>query len=268
MTLTLLLVYLHDIRGFTVTFGGFLLSYQAVIAIAATGPVGALIDRIGPKKILIAGLLIESISVFGWSIVTTHTRAIIIATAMALGLTCIWPPQMVIIARLSKPEVRQRLYGLYFMLFNLGLGLAMGANTMVIFFLQATVLQIISQRNKILMLASVGIIWGLSWIVVGSAALFVGAVAGLMVVLSQVIFAIGEMIWAPTFPTVVNDFAPDHLRGRYNAILGLQWNMAGVVGPAIAGTLLGYDLQIFWVVLMVLGSVIPVALFAQLRHKN
>ncbi len=370
MTLTLLLVYLHDIRGFTNTFGGFLLSYAAVIAIAATGPIGALIDRIGPKKVLIAGLLIESISVFSWSIVTTHTRALIVATAMALGQICIWPSQTVMITRLSKPEVRQRLYGLNFMLFNLGLGfggffaaaiiqpgkantfewlyridsltyfiylavilsiktsfmpeesevdkggsyrevlsdrkfvkffligllllifgyasiisglpvfttqfldlspkwlgVALGANTVAIFFLQATVLRIISQRNRIVMVASVGIIWGLSWIVVGSAALFVGAVAGLMVVLSQVIFAIGEMIWAPTAPAVVNDFAPDHLRGRYNAISGLQWNISGVISPAIAGTLLGYDLQIFWVVLMVLGSVIPVALFAQLRHS-
>lgn len=117
------------------------------------------------------------------------------------------------------------------------------------------------------MVASVGIIWGFSWIIVGSAAFFLGFVAGLMVVLSQIIFAIGEMIWSPTAPAVVNDFAPAHLRGRYNAISGLQWSISGIIGPAIAGTFLGYDLQIFWVVLMVLGSVIPVALFAQLRHS-
>jgi MFS family permease len=53
MTLSLLLVYLHDMRGFTNTFGGFLLSFGAAVSLLIGGPVGALIDRIGPKLSLI-----------------------------------------------------------------------------------------------------------------------------------------------------------------------------------------------------------------------
>ena len=63
MTLALLLVYLKDIRGFTTSFGGFLLSFMALISILFGGPVGWLIDRIGPKKVIIAGLLLEGSAV-------------------------------------------------------------------------------------------------------------------------------------------------------------------------------------------------------------
>jgi MFS family permease len=60
MTLSLLLVYLHDMRGFTNTFGGLLLSYGAIVSIVASTPMGALVDRIGPKKVMIAGLICNS----------------------------------------------------------------------------------------------------------------------------------------------------------------------------------------------------------------
>ena len=62
MTLSLLLVYLHDIRGFTNTFGGFVLSYIAIVSIAFSGPTGWLVDKYGPKKIIVTGLLFEELA--------------------------------------------------------------------------------------------------------------------------------------------------------------------------------------------------------------
>ncbi len=50
MTLSLLMVYLHDIRGFTTTFGGLLMAWGAFTGIIGAGPLGAVVDRIGPKK--------------------------------------------------------------------------------------------------------------------------------------------------------------------------------------------------------------------------
>ena len=83
MTLSLLLVYLKDIRGFTTSFGGFLLSFMALISIVFGGPVGWLIDRIGPKKVIIAGLLLEGSAVALWSIVTTRNEAIVVEIGRA-----------------------------------------------------------------------------------------------------------------------------------------------------------------------------------------
>jgi MFS family permease len=64
MTLSLLLVYLHDMRGFTNTFGGLLLSWGALVSIVASTPMGALVDRIGPKKVMIGGLILNSAAAF------------------------------------------------------------------------------------------------------------------------------------------------------------------------------------------------------------
>ncbi len=122
MTLSLLLVYLHDIRGFSNTFGGFVLSYMAVVAILLSGPTGWLVDKYGPKKIIIAGLLFEGTGVALWSIVTTHQQALLVATMSSLGTLMIWPPQTVMISRASPEDNRQKVFALNFMLFNLAIG--------------------------------------------------------------------------------------------------------------------------------------------------
>ena len=111
MTLSLLLVYLKDIRGFTTSFGGFLLSFMALISIVFGGPVGWLIDRIGPKKVIIAGLLLEGSAVALWSIVTTRNEAIVVAAMSSLGTLMIWPPQTVLVTRMSEEKDRQRVFG-------------------------------------------------------------------------------------------------------------------------------------------------------------
>jgi len=82
MTLSLLLVYLHDMRGFSNTFGGLLLSWGALVSIIASTPMGALVDRIGPKKVMICGLLLNSAAAFSLAFVTTHLHAILALTAI------------------------------------------------------------------------------------------------------------------------------------------------------------------------------------------
>ena len=43
----------------------------------------------------------------------------------------------------------------------------------------------------------------------------------------------------PSLYALVNDLAPDTLRGRYNAAFNLAWQAGAVLGPAIAGAALG-----------------------------
>lgn len=364
MTLALLLVYLHDIRGFSNTFGGFVLSYIALVSIVLSGPTGWLVDKYGPKKVIVVGLLFEGTGVALWSVVTTHQAALIVATMSALGTLMIWPPQTVMITRASPAENRQRVFALNFMLFNLAIGLGgifaaaivresdvasfqtlyildgisyiiylivivgikgdflastqtleresggyrevfrdriflkitgggliytifgyaslnggmaifitqhldlspkwvgivLTANTVAIFLLQGSVLRIISERDKFSVLPWLGYIWALSWVVVAISSLARGFTAGVLVALSQIIFAVGEMIWSPTLPAVANELAPDNLRGRYNAISGMQWNVASVFGPALVGILIGRGLTNEWLALMIIGSLIPIAI--------
>jgi MFS family permease len=87
-----------------------------------------------------------------------------------------------------------------------------------------------------------------------------GFTAGVLIAVSQVVFAVGEMIWSPTLPAVANELAPDNLRGRYNAISGMQWNVASVFGPVLVGLLIGRGYTNEWLALMILGCLAPIAI--------
>jgi MFS family permease len=371
MTLSFLLVYLHDLRGFTNTFGGLLLSFGAAISLMVGGPVGTLIDRVGPKKVLIFGTIGSSLGTLGWAFVQSHRDAFIVMTIQSVGQAFIWPPMNVMLTRLTPTQNRQKIFGLNFMLLNLGLGLGglfastiitegslksfqlmyivdsfsfivfllvllqirtplvgkyvpeahepqngsykevwankkivllsisglillifgyaglnaglpiyatqylglspkwlgimYGVNTISIVLFQPAVLRRLNKESKYLALVSVGVIWSLSWGVVGLSPLLPLLAAGLMICFSQFVFAVGEMIWSPTMPSIANELSPEHIRGRTNALMGLQWGVSGVLGPAITGPMLGAGLESMWVFTMLLGALLPLPLFFKLK---
>ncbi|MFN2544776.1 MAG: MFS transporter, partial [Actinomycetota bacterium] len=44
-----------------------------------------------------------------------------------------------------------------------------------------------------------------------------------------------ETLLGPTLNPIVNDLAPDELRGRYNGVSTLAWTTGFMLGPTIAG---------------------------------
>jgi MFS family permease len=84
------------------------------------------------------------------------------------------------------------------------------------------------------------LLWAVGWVslalsgVIKNDALF-------LVILCQFIFALGEMIWSPILPSVVDQLAPEHLRGRYNAAGTNAWQVSLITGSTFAGTLLGFN---------------------------
>ena len=80
MTLSLLMVYLHDIRGFSIAFGGAVMAWGALFGIICTPPLGSLVDHIGPKKVMLAGLVISGFSALAFAFVTTQAHALIAIT--------------------------------------------------------------------------------------------------------------------------------------------------------------------------------------------
>jgi len=131
------------------------------------------------------------------------------------------------------------------------LGVVFGANTFLIVALQPKMIDWVRGRSRTHMVALVGVTWAMSWLVLGASALLLPVV---MLCLGQIVFAVGETLWAPVGPTLINAIAPDELRGRYNAVMGLQWGISGVAGPAITGTMLGQGLGTQWWILMALGA--------------
>jgi MFS family permease len=371
MTLSLLLVYLHDMRGFTNTFGGLLLSYGAIVSIVASTPMGALVDRIGPKKVMIAGLICNSAAAFSLSLVETHFQAILALTFINIAGQAVWPSQSVILTRLTPEVDRPKIFGFNFMLLNLGLGMGgllssliiqkgdllsfqimywvdsatfliylmivislrgehvnkyiskehepeqgsyrdlmqikplmylgvagiilftfgygtiqagipvfatqflelspkwlgiiFGVNTISIVLLQPLVMRILEKYSKYTALISIGIIWALSWVFVGISPYLPVLASGIALCMSQLVFAFGEMVQAPTIPVLANELSPEHIRGRTNALMSLQWSVSGVLGPAITGLMLGADLATAWVVTMFIGCFLSIPLFLKMR---
>ncbi|MFM2364726.1 MAG: hypothetical protein RLY79_395 [Actinomycetota bacterium] len=374
MTLSLLMVYLHDMRGFTTSFGGLLLAWGALFGIACTAPLGALVDRIGPKIVMVIGLLISGFSALSFSVVTTHTHAFIAMTLFAFGGQCVWPAQSVILTRVTPEEDRPKIFGFNFMLMNLGLGVGgflssiiirensifsyqvmywldgatylvflffvwgldtphagkyiakehepqsgsyrelfrirelsvltfagiilltfgygplqsglpiyatqyldlapnwlgiiFGVNTFAIVIFQPLVLDIIEKYSKYTSLIAVAVIWALSWLAVGISPYLSMFVAGIALCVSQLIFAFGEMVHAPTSPALMQELTPEHIRGRASALMSLQWGISGIAGPAIAGLMIGAHLEQLWVVLMAVGVLLPIPFFALLKREK
>lgn len=141
------------------------------------------------------------------------------------------------------------------------LGFAFAANTVVIVLLQLGVLRLIEGRRRTRVLAVMGVVWAAAWaLLAGSGALPGTAGAALLVAGSASVFALGETLLQPSLPAIVNDLAPDHLRGRYNALDSLCFQAPMVAGPLLAGSLLGHGLQTAYVVVLVAGSLLVSAL--------
>jgi MFS family permease len=49
----------------------------------------------------------------------------------------------------------------------------------------------------------------------------------------MIVFAIGETMLQPVGSAIINDIAPEHLRGRYNTAAGVSYGISGSLAPAI-----------------------------------
>jgi MFS family permease len=65
--------------------------------------------------------------------------------------------------------------------------------------------------------------------------------------------ALGETMMQPTSPAITNDMAPDHLRGRYNAVNAGAFQGGAIAGPLFAGLLLDHGWSAAYIVVLAAG---------------
>lgn len=116
------IVYLHEVRGFALEVTGSLLGLPALVALFVVWPAGTLIDRLGPRVVIILAALAQMAGNITLAVATTPAVA-----AAGLALTgaaygCVWPAVNAMIAALIPAGIRQRYYGINFSLVNLGIG--------------------------------------------------------------------------------------------------------------------------------------------------
>jgi MFS family permease len=364
LTMTLFMVYLHTIRGFSAGFAGSVLSFMALVSLAINPVIGILIDKFGGRLVLVGGLILKATGTVAFAFVTTKEQVFAVAILMAFGDSANWPAQTVCLTRLVDEDARQKVFAFSFMALNLGiaiggivasfvitagnllsfqrlylidavtylvylafavslpnwvgqrldkedkqsgsylevfrikdlmrlfrasilmilfgyasvsaglplfitsviggspkwLGLIWAANCIGIILMQAPMLRWLEKHSPKKTLVYVGLIWASSWILVGLCFVTPWILILPLQITSSVVFGIGETIWSPTIPTVVNSLIPDHIRGRSNALMSLQWGIAGVIAAPLAGFLFDAGLAKFWVTVMFFGCLAPIPL--------
>lgn len=149
-----------------------------------------------------------------------------------------------------------------------GLGIAYACNTLVIVLLQLVVLRRIEGRRRTRVIMVMSLIWSVAWLLLGASGLLPGTFGATVLVAACVsVFALGETLMQPTIPALVNDLAPDHLRGRYNALSTATFSLAAIIAPMIAGWLIGHGGGAVYIGQLVIGcgAVALVAAFLERR---
>jgi MFS family permease len=369
LTMTLFMVYLHTIRGFSAGFAGSVLSFMALVSLAINPVIGILIDKFGGRLVLIGGLILKATGTVAFAFVNSKEQVFAVAILMAFGDSANWPAQTVCLTRLVDEEARQKVFAFSFMALNLGiaiggivasfvitagslisfqrlylidavtylvylafavslpnwvgqrldkedkqsgsylevfrikdlmrlfrasilmilfgyasvsaglplfitsvlggspkwLGLIWAANCIGIILMQAPMLRWLEKHSPKKTLVYVGLIWASSWVLVGLCFVTPWILILPLQITSSVVFGIGETIWSPTIPTVVNSLIPDHIRGRSNALMSLQWGIAGVIAAPLAGFLFDAGLAKLWVAIMFFGCLAPIPLITRVH---
>ena len=147
------------------------------------------------------------------------------------------------------------------------IGFAFAVNTAVIVGLQFLVLRFITGRRRTRVLIVMSLLWSLSWVVLGLTGLVPGSAAAVAGVLAfHGLFALGETMFQPTIPAITNDLAPDHLRGRYNAVNAGAFQGGTIVGPVVAGLMLDRGLDTAYIVTIAGGCLAMILLTLQVER--
>jgi MFS family permease len=123
LVLPFLVIYLHEVRGIPVSGVGVLSALPAVVALALAGPVGVLVDRLGPRRVQMAAITCSASGALVLSQATTAVVAGLAMTLTGIGHAAFWPANQALVATVVPTEQRTRYFGMSFTLLNAGIGL-------------------------------------------------------------------------------------------------------------------------------------------------
>jgi MFS family permease len=127
-------------------------------------------------------------------------------------------------------------------------------------------LRLVRRHRRSVALAAIGVIWAVSWAILGLAEIAIGQGWRIVCVFAFTgLFGLGETVMAPTMGPLVNLLADDRIRGRANAMSGFTTSLGLIVCPAIVTSLIAAHLAAVWISLLCLGCLGSVVIAARLR---
>ena len=111
-------------------------------------------------------------------------------------------------------------------------GWLLSINAVIVVLFQFWVTRRLEKYRPMLMMAAGSLLYAIGFAMYG----FVPTFA--LFVIAMIVITIGEMVISPFQQSLVASFAPEDMRGRYMAVLGLSWSISFTVGPYFAGLIL------------------------------
>lgn len=121
LVLPFYVVYFRDVRHVPVTHIGILVALPFVLSAIASGPVGALVDRIGVRTVLVLSMLTLAGAQILMSAAETELAIAVALAVLGLGLVGQGVALMTFLGSVLPSSLRQRYFGLRFATMNLGM---------------------------------------------------------------------------------------------------------------------------------------------------
>ncbi|MBK9926495.1 MAG: MFS transporter [Anaerolineales bacterium] len=127
--------------------------------------------------------------------------------------------------------------------------LLLSINAIIVVFLQFWTTRRLEKFKPLNMMAAGAFLYAIGFAMYGFANSFV------FFIVAMVVITIGEMVVTPFQQSIVANFAPEDMRGRYMAVSGLTWSIAFTVGPYFAGLILdGSNPNLLWILCGFIGT--------------
>src|SRR5437588_1673986 len=134
LTLPFFVVYLHRVRGIELDVAGLALATIAFASLAGNPTGGFLADRLGPRRAVVAGLVVAAAGTASIAFVSHPWQAFAAAALTGFGLAVVWPALDSLLAVTVRPGQRSSVFAVRHATLNAGFGIgALVAATIVEF---------------------------------------------------------------------------------------------------------------------------------------
>jgi MFS family permease len=159
LVLPLTLIYLHRVRHIDLATTGLLLALPGVVGLVVVPVAGALMDRIGARRVLIACMLLLCVAQVGLAFARTPAQAApaLLVQGVALGPT--FPAFNTLMAGLTEGELQQRAFGINFTLLNAGIGVGGLVSGLVVDVSQPLTFQGLFLGNAVVTVLAAAVVW-------------------------------------------------------------------------------------------------------------
>lgn len=127
-------------------------------------------------------------------------------------------------------------------------------NTIMVVVFQVPLMKVLNRFRRAQGIAAGGFTYALSYLLFAVAALLPGVALVPFLVVSMVIYTLGELFLSPPSYALGLALAPERARGRYMAVFGLGGQLAFTLAPVFFTSALTFNIYVFWIGFAVLTA--------------